>query len=94
MATTDLAKRKERVGIEIVLFNSNCARIRSDWLVTSPRGDRSVATEWLSKALEEGVEAKCDTKRSSFFEVGLGHAWFYFHIAYELSRVYLIAAVI
>ena len=94
MATIEFGARKERGGIEIELMNPNCARIRSNWLVTSPRGDTSIATELLSDALEGGVEAKCDTERDSFFEVDIGNAWFYFHIAYHLARIYLVAALI
>jgi hypothetical protein len=94
MTTTDVGTRKQRGGIEIELFNPNCASIRSNWPVTLPRGNTSIAAKLLREALEGGVEAKCDTKRASFFEADIGHAWFYFHIAYELGRIYLVAALI
>ena len=85
MATRDFATKEERDGIEIQLFSPNCAWMRSNWPVTSPRGNTSVGTELLSEALEEGVVAKCDTKRNGFFEVDIGRAWFYFHVAHNLA---------
>ncbi|HYR43839.1 MAG TPA: hypothetical protein VER98_12495 [Terriglobia bacterium] len=94
MAMTGLGTRAGRGGIDIELFNSNCAHIRSNWPVTSPRGTTSIDTKLLSAALEEGVEAKRDTQRASFFEVDVGHSWFYFHIAHKLGRIYLVAAFV
>jgi hypothetical protein len=84
---------KERAGIEIERINLNCARIWSAWPVTSPRGKTCIGTKLLSEALKGGIEAKCDTKRLGFFEVELGHAWFYFHIADTLGRIYMVAAL-
>ena len=94
MATTGLGTKVERGGINIELFNSTYARIRSSWPVTSPRGNKSIGTKLLSEALAEGVDAERDTKRAGFFEVDMGHAWFYFHIAHKLGRIYLVAALV
>jgi hypothetical protein len=94
MAATNLGTKTECLGLEIELLNPACARIRSHWPVTSPRGDTSLATKLLNKTLEEGVVVTHDTERASFFEVDVGHAWFYFHIAYKLGRIYLVAALI
>ena len=93
MTTADRGAGKEHAGIEIERINLNCARIRSAWPVTSPRGNTCIRTKLLSEALEGGIKAKCDTKRISFFEAEVGHAWFYFHIADKLGRIYLVAAL-
>jgi hypothetical protein len=89
----DRGTRKEHAGIEIGRINQTCARIRSTWPVTSPRGNTCIGTKLLSEALEEGVEATCDTKRLGFFEAEVGYAWFYFHIADTLGRIYMVAAL-
>jgi hypothetical protein len=91
---TNLGTRQKSGGIEIELFNPNRARIRSNWPVTLPRGNTSIGTKLLSEALQEGLETTCDRRRTSFFEVDIGHAWFYFHIAHELGRIYLVAALV
>src|SRR5712691_7210280 len=93
MTTADLGAGKERVGIEIERINLNCARIRSAWPVTSPRGNTCIRTKLLSEALAEGVEAKCDTKRVGFFEAEVGHAWVYFYVAHKFRRIYLVASL-
>ena len=92
MTMAELGTRKDHITIEIEKLNLDSAWIRSNWPVISPRGQTSIGTKLLSEALEEGLEAKCDTKRTGFFEADIGHAWFYFHISHKLGRVYLVAA--
>jgi hypothetical protein len=94
IAMTNVEMRKESRGLEIEVFNPDRARIRSTWPVTLPRGNTSIGTKMLSEALEEGIEATCDTRRAGFFEADNGNAWFYFHIAHNLGRIYLVAALV
>ena len=91
---TKIEMRTGNRGLEIELFNSGCSRIRSDWPVTLPRGRTSIGTKLLSAALEEGLEARRDKHRIGFFEAETGNAWFYFHIAQNLGRIYLVAALV
>jgi hypothetical protein len=92
--STNTVTRKDPDGIEIEFFNADSGRIRSDWPVTSPRGETSIATRLLSRALEEGAEVKRDMVRGCFFELEIGDASFYFHVAYNLGRIYLVASLI
>ena len=94
MVIADVEMAKERGGIEIELFNPNRARIKSTWPVCLPRGKTSIATTLLGKALEEGLEVNCDTRRTGFFEAEIDEAWFYFHIAPKLGRIYVVSALI
>ena len=93
MTMANVEMREESDGIQIEVFNSDRARIRSNWPVTLPRGRTSLDTKSLSDALHEGLEGKCDTRRSSFFEADIGDARFYFHIAHKLGRIYLVATM-
>ena len=85
--------KARRGAVHIELFNSNRARIQSNWPVTSSRGEASIGTKLLSKALVEGLEAQCDSHRTGFFEVEIGDAWFYFHVAHKLGRIYLVCCI-
>jgi hypothetical protein len=94
MTTAYVEMKKESRGLEIEVFNLHRARIWSSWPVTLPRGHTSIGTKLLSEALEEGLEVTCDSRRPSFFEADIGNAWFYFHIAQNLGRIYLVAALV
>jgi len=94
MASTDTGMRIERGSIEIELFNARSAWIRSNGRpVTSPRGHTCAATQYLDEALAQGIVVKCDPHRADFFEVDIGDAWFYFHVADRLGRIYLVATL-
>jgi len=92
MTMAELGTRKDHINIEIEAVNADSAWIRSNWPVISPRGQTSIDAKLLSEALEGGLEAKSDAKRTGFFEAETNHAWFYFHIAHKLGRIYLVAA--
>jgi len=94
MTIAAVEMKKERRGIEIELFDSTCARIKSNWPVTLPRGNTSISTTLLGEALEEGLEVKCDPRRTEFFEVKIDDVWLFFHIAHSLRRIYLVVALI
>jgi hypothetical protein len=94
MTMGELRKRKHHINIEIEKLNLDSVWIRSNWPVISPRGQTSIDRKLFSEALEGGLEAKCDAKRTGFFEAETSHAWFYFHIAHKLGRIYLVAALV
>jgi hypothetical protein len=95
MVSTNAGKRIEHGSIEIELFNPGSAWIRSAGRpVTSPRGSKCAVTKYLEEALAQGIVVKCDTNRPGFFEVDIGDAWFYFHVADKLGHIYLVATLI
>jgi hypothetical protein len=94
MMTANTEMKKDSPGLEMEIRNSDHAYIRSSWTVTLPRGNTSIGTKLLSEALQAGLETKRDRRRTSFFEAETGDAWFYFHIAEQLGRIYLVAAFV
>ena len=90
---TDVDERNKSDGLKMQTVNADSARICSTWPVVSFRASKYLGTKLLREALQEGVEAKCDTKRSAFFEADLGDIWFYFHIARKFRRIYLVAFI-
>ena len=94
MTMTNTEMKRENRGLEIEVFSRDRVRIRSTWPVSSPRGSTSIGTELLRQWLEAGVEAKRDAGRPSFFEAEAGKAWFYFHIANNLFRIYLVTVLL
>jgi hypothetical protein len=70
----------------------------SEWLKSSdpvmPVGS-SVESDDLSTvetALSKGVCGIPDLKRSGFYDVEIAGRWFYIHIPYHLSKIYVVAA--
>jgi len=46
----------------------------------------------VEAALRRGVTARVDPNREGFYEIEVGHNWFYIHIPSRISGVYLVAA--
>jgi hypothetical protein len=90
---TEVAAGRNSNGLEMEPMNVDCARICSTWPVISFRASKYLGTMQLREALKEGVEARYDTKRATFFEADLGHTWVYFHIARKFRRIYLVAFI-
>ena len=93
MESTDVERKTARGSTEIKQSHPNSTWIRSNWPVTSPRGETSAMARYLSDALATGIQVECDRKRAGFFEVTIGHLWVYFHVADRLRRIYLVSAM-
>jgi hypothetical protein len=69
----------------------------SEWLKTSDpvvavsAPIPSAVLSALREALNDGVNAIPDLKRSCFYDIQIGSRWYYIHVRRHLSRVYVIA---